>query len=194
MERKGVIYFNDIKDRSKGRGRNRKSVNISLLFIIGLPVIYGVLTLLCKSPEGVLWKSLYYNTIVTMLWVLSIIMRRPLILELFADFDALMGKNRKERIEVYKSNEALSYFYGVTIFFAACSAIKAIIWVNIVMKYSLIRSSVIFVSIDILNWVLLALEVIAIAVVICKIKNIEVFNFRLNGDEKEISEEQTVNI
>jgi len=194
MERKGVIYFNDIKDRSKGRGRNRRSINISLLFIVALPVIYVGLTLLCKSQEGVFWKSLYYNTIVTTLWILSVILRKPLALEFFADFDAFMGKNRKERIEIYKSNEVLPYFYGLTIFFAACSATKAIIWVNIVMNYSLIRSSAVFISIDILNWILLALEVIGTAIVICKMKNVEVFNLGSYGDDKEISSEQTINI
>lgn len=182
MERKNVIYLNNVKGRT--RENNKKSVSISIIFIMTMIIIYGLLSLICRSPQGVLWKSLYFNTILTMVWVFSIIKRKPLVRTFFVDIDVFNGKNRKKRCELYNSEKLLSYFYGVTIFFACCSSIKSAVWFTVIMQQKLISYKLIFTAIDLLTFVLIALEIIAVAILVCKVKTIEFLNNSEYEDNK----------
>jgi len=190
MERKNVIYLKNVKDRSKGN--HKRTVSRSIIFIMTMLIIYGMLTIICRSHQGVLWRSVYYNTILTMVWIFSIIKRKPLILTFFADIDAFNGKNRKKMVEFYNSEKALAYFYGVTIFFACCSSIRAAAWFWVVIQHKILNYNLILTAIDILSLVLIALEVSAVAIVVCKMKTIEFFNNNVYGDNKIVILEHSI--
>ena len=192
MERKNVIYLKNVKDRSKGN--HKRTVSRSIIFIMTMLIIYGMLTIICRSHQGVLWRSVYYNTILTMVWIFSIIKRKPLIMTFFADIDAFNGKNRKKRVEFYSSHKTLKYFYGATMIFAFCSSVKAVAWLWLIMKNKIIYYSLIFTSIDILTFILIALEITAVAVVVCKVKTVEFFNNDVYGDKKIVTLEHPMNL
>jgi len=192
MERKNVIYLNNVKD--KARENNKRAISISSMLIISVIVIYGALTLICRSTQGVLWRSIYYNTILAMVWLFSIIIRKPLIITFFADIDAFNGKSRKKRIEFYNSEKILPYFYGVTIFFACCSSIKAAAWFAVVMQHKIINYNLILTTIDILTLVLMAMETIAVAIVVCKVKTVEFINNSVYGDNKIVILEHSMDV
>jgi len=192
MERKNVIYLSNIKDRS--RENNKRSISITTIFIITMLIIYGMLILICNSWQGVLWRSVYYNTILTMFWIISVIIKKPLILTFFADLDAFNGKNRKKRLEFYNSEKILPYFYGVTLFFACCSSIKAAVWFAVIMQPKLISYNLILTSIDFLTLILIALEIIAVAIVVCKVKTVEFINNNIYSDNKVVVLEHPLDV
>ena len=192
MERKNVIYLSNIKDRS--RENNKRSISITTIFIITMLIIYGMLILVCNSWQGVLWRSVYYNTILTMFWIISVIIKKPLILTFFADLDAFNGKNRKKRLEFYNSEKILLYFYGVTLFFACCSSIKATVWFAVIMQPKLISYNLILTSIDFLTLILIALEIIAVAIVVCKVKTVEFINNNIYSDNKVVVLEHPLDV
>lgn len=100
-----------------------RQFNILGLYIILSLLIDTIVNLSSSSAEKMLWNQVYLGYFYAGVFLVSIIIKRPLALYFMADWAYIQGYARKDSILLYKRKELFIWFQALTSLFFIRSAI-----------------------------------------------------------------------
>lgn len=100
-----------------------RQFNILGLYIILSLLIDTIVNLSSSSAEKMLWNQVYLGYSYAGVFLVSIIIKRPLALYFMADWAYIQGYARKDSILLYKRKELFIWFQALTSLFFIRSAI-----------------------------------------------------------------------
>lgn len=97
---------------------SEKQFNIAGLFIISSLLIGTTVDLVSGSAERMLWNQVYLGYGYVLVYLVSMILKRPLAMYFAADFAYLQGYPRENSLALYRRNELFRGFQMITLLFA----------------------------------------------------------------------------
>ncbi|MCP1156400.1 MULTISPECIES: VC0807 family protein [Bacillus] len=129
-----------------------KKVNLFGLFLLSNLVIGTMIDVLAGSALQLLWNNVIYSYVLGCLFLLTIVLKKPVFLYFTLDFMELQGKDRGSMKEVFFKSKTLMIFSLITAGFALKFILLASIKVWLIGKYGVDAFDQGIVLRQILNW------------------------------------------
>ncbi|WP_342601143.1 VC0807 family protein [Psychrobacillus sp. FSL H8-0483] len=123
-----IVYtiFRFIKDRQ---------FNLVGVFIISSLLLSSILDLLAGSAIQMLWNSVWLSYCFTFIYIISMIIQKPLVIYFAIEFMHLQGYPRKDCKDLYFIKENVKWFQLVTAIFVIRGLVMNSIMVWLIMKH-----------------------------------------------------------
>ncbi|WP_201716042.1 VC0807 family protein [Rossellomorea arthrocnemi] len=112
-----------------------KKVNTFGLFILGTLIVGTLIDVLAGSSLQLLWNNVYYAAVLSLFFLLTMIMGKPLPLYFGLDFAELQGFDRNFTKRLYNKKPVFQIFQLITLCFAMRSGVLAIVKAWLIMEY-----------------------------------------------------------
>ncbi|PFA63254.1 hypothetical protein CN378_19760 [Bacillus sp. AFS015802] len=112
-----------------------KKVNTFGLFILFTLIVGTLIDILAGSSLQLLWNNVYYAAAISLFFILTMIIRRPITLYFGLDFAELQGYDRSFNKRLFYKKPVYRMFQLITLCFAMRSGILAIVKAWLIMEY-----------------------------------------------------------
>jgi hypothetical protein len=110
-----------------------KQYSITGLFILATMLIGSIMDVYSKTAHQMLWNTVYINTLLTVFWCFTILIRKPMAMFFFIDYAYLHGIPKDHTRALYREKPFFRYFMLLTGFLALQD------FLDIVLRIWLIR-------------------------------------------------------
>ncbi|MEL3971084.1 VC0807 family protein [Rossellomorea oryzaecorticis] len=136
-----------------------KKVNLFGIFIISTLLAGTLIDVLSGSALNLLWNNVYYSYFIGSLFILTILINRPLALYFALDFVELQGKDRQKMKGIFYQKRILTIFKLITFGFAFREILLASIKVWLIMTYGVDSFDKGLILRQALSWILTGLTI-----------------------------------
>lgn len=148
---------------------NDRQFNVSGLYIMSSLLINTILDLISDSAEWMLWNGIYFNFGMIAFLLLTIVIKRPIVMYFLVDAAYVQGTPRKESFEKYKSKELFKYFQWLTGFLIIRDVLESGLKIWLINKYGVDGYGQILVGMRTFGYVMSVVFVAAVMYVFNKI-------------------------
>lgn len=134
-----------------------KQFNIAGLFIITSLLIGTIVNLFSSSADNMLWNQVYLGFITGVIFLLSMMMKKPLALYFAVDMAYLQGYRREDSKELFNSKGLFLWFQIINILFVFRSIFTSSLKASLVQKYGADGYDKVIIYLNISGWVFNAL-------------------------------------
>jgi hypothetical protein len=160
---------------------NERQFNVSGLYIMSSLLVNTILDLLSDSAEWMLWNGIYFNFGMIAFLLLTIAIKKPIVMYFLIDAAYVQGTPREESRKKYKSKELFKYFQWLTAFLILRDVLESGVKIWLIYKYGVEGYDKILIAMRTFGWIMSVVFVGAVMFV---------FNKITQQDEKEKSEEE----
>lgn len=164
-----------------------KQFNITGLFIITSLTVNTIIDIWSGNAEAMLKNGVYYTFGLGAFFLLTVLIKKPLSLYFFIDVAALMGHDRKESLELYKTKRIFSLFQYLTLLLVVRSICQGFVKIWLINKYGVEGYDEMIIYMQAIGWtfsILIGGFTVYIGSMI---------NKQLESSEEEESETKTLN-
>ncbi|MGR3764082.1 VC0807 family protein [Rossellomorea sp. NS-SX7] len=136
-----------------------KKVNLLGLFMIGTLLAGTLIDVLSGSALNLLWNKVYYSYFMSSLFVLTILINRPIALFFALDFVEMQGYDRMTMKDTFYQKRILNLFKLITFGFAFRDILLASIKVWLIVTYGVEAFDKGLILRQVLNWTLSGLTI-----------------------------------
>jgi hypothetical protein len=112
-----------------------KRINFTGLFLLSNLIIGTLIDVLAGSAIQMLWNNVIYTCVMSGLFLITIVIKKPIYLYFALDFVELQGANRAFMIKKFNQRKILNVFQLITFAFALRGIILALIKTWLITKY-----------------------------------------------------------
>ena len=94
-----------------------RELNVTGVFILSSLFIGTIVDLLSGSAEKMLWNQLYLGLVFSGIYLVSLLIKKPLPLYFFVDIAYLQGYDRRASKKLFYRKEILKWFQWITVLF-----------------------------------------------------------------------------
>jgi hypothetical protein len=149
-----------------------RQFNILGLFIIGSLILDTTVNLLSPSAERMLWNQVYLGYGYAILYVASILIKKPLALYFMVDYAYLMGYPRKNSIALYTRKELFSGFNWLTLLFVVRGIFQSSLKAWLLHSYGADAYGQMLIYLKISGWIFGGIVTIGLIVMVSKINKV----------------------
>ncbi|MCM3387750.1 hypothetical protein M3649_06340 [Ureibacillus chungkukjangi] len=149
----GVIY-------AAYRFLKEKQFNITGLFILGSLCITTTVNLLSQNGENMLWNQVYIGYFFAAIFVLSIIIKKPLALYFALDIAVVQGKDRVKTKRLYTKRGIFKWFQRFTLIFVVRSLFHSTFKAWLITIYGVEGYGKMLVYLNVTDWIFTVLIVL----------------------------------
>ncbi|WP_102348554.1 VC0807 family protein [Bacillus sp. Marseille-P3661] len=147
---------------------NDRQFNVTGLYIMSSLIINTILDLMSDSAEWMLWNGIYFNFGMIAFLLLTIIIKKPLVMYFLIDAAYVQGTPRKESFKKYRSPKYFKYFQWLTAFLILRDVLESGLKIWLIYKYGVDGFDKILVVMRTFGWIFSVLFVGAIMFVFNK--------------------------
>ncbi|MEL3971089.1 VC0807 family protein [Rossellomorea oryzaecorticis] len=136
-----------------------KKVNLLGLFMIGTLLAGTLIDVLSGSALNLLWNKVYYSYFMSSLFVLTILINRPIALFFALDFVEMQGYDRMAMKDIFYQKRILNLFKLITFGFVFRDILLASIKVWLIVTYGVEAFDKGLILRQVLNWTLSGLTI-----------------------------------
>ncbi|WP_328515418.1 VC0807 family protein [Halobacillus yeomjeoni] len=129
-----------------------KKVNVFGIYILTTLVIGTLLDVLAGSALQLLWNSVIFAYVLAGVFLVSILIRRPISLYFALDFTELQGYNRPFTKRLFYKKKKLTIFNWITVAFAVQDVLLASIKAWLIIEYGVEAFDKGIILRQVLNW------------------------------------------
>ena len=89
-----------------------KQYSITGLFILATMLIGSIMDVYSKTAHQMLWNTVYINTLLTVFWCFTILIRKPMAMFFFIDYAYLHGIPKDHTRALYREKPFFRYFFA----------------------------------------------------------------------------------
>ncbi|MFJ8260813.1 VC0807 family protein [Rummeliibacillus sp. NPDC094406] len=112
-----------------------KKINFLGLFMIGNLIVGSLIDVLSGSAIQLLWNNVYYSYFFGIVFIVTILVNRPIYVYFSLDFVEMQGYNRKLMKKLFFQKKILQIFKWITFGFAFKDILLATIKIWLISKY-----------------------------------------------------------
>jgi hypothetical protein len=147
-----------------------KEFNVSGLFLMVVMVLNFIFNILSKNALQELWSGIYVSLILIVIYIVSMIARKPIGMFFFVDYAYAKGIPRKVSTERYSQKKYLPYFQWFTVFLATRELIVVVIKSIMIRNFGLQGFNTIQVVMNTISYAFVALTFLVVIRILKKIK------------------------
>ncbi|MCA0984188.1 hypothetical protein LCL89_09045 [Halobacillus yeomjeoni] len=129
-----------------------KKVNVFGIYILSTLVIGTLLDVLAGSALQLLWNSVIFAYVLAGIFLMSILIKKPISLYFALDFTELQGYNRPFTKRLFYKKKLLSIFNWIAVAFAVQDVLLASIKVWLIIEYGVEAFDKGIILRQVLNW------------------------------------------
>ncbi len=112
-----------------------RRINTIGLFILTTLIISTTIDLISGSGLNLLWNNVYYQVVLAVFFIVTILINKPIVLYFSLDFTDLQGFDRNTMKSRFYQKDVIAIFRLITLGFGLRSAILACIKGGFILKY-----------------------------------------------------------
>lgn len=164
-----------------------KQFNITGLFLISTLLAGSLVDLLSGSAERMLWNQVYFGLFMGGVYLVSILIRKPLVLYFAVDIAALRGMDRQHSFQLFGSKEILKYIELFTLLFVVNYCFGSGLKSYLILEYGVENYDKILLFMRVKNWIFSGINILAFILVSKRIT--EIVTKRSKTMEREVENE-----
>ncbi|OCA91855.1 VC0807 family protein [Pseudobacillus wudalianchiensis] len=137
-----------------------KTVNLFGIFMLGNLIVGTLIDVLAGSAMQLLWNNVFYSYTIALLFIISVLVNRPLFLFFAIDFTELQGSGRHEMKKSFYQKKVLRAFKWITLLFAFRDVLLASVKIWLIKEYGVDAFDKGIVLRQVLSWGITAVSVI----------------------------------
>jgi len=153
-----------------------KQFNITGLFIISSLCCSASVNLLSRNAETMLWNQVYLGYFFVAVFLISMIVKKPLALYFAADFAVLQGHERASSIALFSSKGLLNWFQLLTALFVFRGLCQNLLKAWLIAAYGVDGYGKIIIYLNITEWIFSSIITLAFIIVSFKIRKFSMKN------------------
>lgn len=146
-----------------------RQFNVSGLYIMSSLMVNTILDLMSDSAEWMLWNGIYFNFGMIAFLLLTIVIKKPIVMYFLIDAAYVQGTPREESREKYKSKELFKYFQWLTAFLILRDVLESGVKIWLIYKYGVDGFDKILIAMRTFGWIMSVVFVGAVMFVFNKI-------------------------
>jgi len=147
-----------------------KQYNITGIYIISTLVIGRTLDIISGSAEKMLWNTIYINVASIILWITSIIIKKPIGMYFFMDYACLKGYSHETSKALFSQKSLVKHFQYFTAFLIARDLEGAVLKAWSIKKYGVEGFNKIIIFMNINGYIFAGLTIALVLIMGKKIK------------------------
>ena len=160
-----------------------KRYNMTIIYVVSSLLIGRVMDLLSGSAESMLWNTVYISIASIILWIASIIIKKPMGMYFFMDYAYLKGYSQESLKAICAKQELFKYYIYFTSFLIIRDLEGALLKIWFIDKYGVAGFNKIIVYMNI-NGYIFAVLTFVVAVYIEKKIRLEVERINVLEENK----------
>ncbi len=152
------------------RFMKEKEFNIAGLFVIASLFISTAVNLLSTSAESMLWNQVYLGFVICLIYLLSMVIRKPLALYFMVDIAYLYGDPRKFSEKLFNAEGLFMWFQIFTLVFVARGLFLNTLKAFLVHSYGAGDYGKVLIYMNASSWVFSALIILGYFLINKKVK------------------------
>lgn len=148
---------------------NDRQFNVSGLYVMSSLMVNTILDLISDSAEWMLWNGIYFNFGMIAFLLLTIAIKKPIVMYFLIDAAYVQGTPREESLKKYKSKELFKYFQWLTAFLILRDVLESGVKIWLIYKYGVDGFDKILIAMRTFGWIMSVVFVGAVMFVFNKI-------------------------
>ena len=149
-----------------------RQFNLTGIFIISSLLIGTAVDLLSENAERMLWNQIYLSGLFTTLYLVSIIIKKPLALLFSVDYAYLSGYPREDSKQLFNRTELFKWFQALTLLFVVRGIVQIIVKTWLLLTYGADSYGSMIIYLNIVGWLFTSLVIIGYIGIIKKINSV----------------------